>query len=414
MGSSGRRCGVTRCRVDRSMIEAVFDESLRGEGQELPNGLGYFTQFNSQNHFRDKTRNLLLKICERAPDLLDRDYYGGIGDIIGSFWIRPVEDWVPAGKSRRTKLRSLIDHLIVKYPVPEFLYSCFGSRGRESRVFIAISRGAKVVSCFNHGGYFEIPMTRRMCRYFMASPPGTPFMQAVRMAQVRAMGGSGKLARAICGTFLGREEMCDEGFWLTAIRWLCRQEGLDTGKAGPLLDYIRHRAGQARPAAELFMAGPDGRRHGPFSMKGRTLRSLTRDMEEWHRELALEKKLYGVRFSPSGFEEGVWDLRGRSRSEDGRVRWTMDEILCSEALHAEGKAMKHCVYCYAPYISEKHTSIWSLRRDDGRALTVEVENGRRRIVQARGRCNRQPAGSELKVLRLWARENRLRVSLWHL
>lgn len=404
---------MTRCRVDRSMIEAIFDESLRGGGQKLPNGLGYFTQFNSQNHFRDKTRNLLLTIFERAPDLLDRDYYERIRDVINSFWIRPLEDWVPGGKSRRKKLRSLIDHLIVKYPVPEFLYSCFGSRGRESRVFIAISRGARIVSCFNNGGYFEIPMTRRMCRYFMESPPGTPFMHAVRKAQVRAMGGSGKLAGAICGTFLGREEMWDEEFWFTAIRWLCRQNGPDTGKVGPLLDYIRHSVGQAPSLVDRFILGLAGEKHKPFSMKGRTLRSLTRDMEEWHRELAVEKKLYGVKFSPSGFEEGVWELRGRSCSKDGRVTWTMNEILCSKALHAEGKAMRHCVYCYAPSISDESTSIWSLRKDDRRALTVEVENHGRRIVQARGKCNRQPARSELSVLRMWARENRLRVSLWH-
>jgi hypothetical protein len=69
--------------------------------------------------------------------------------------------------------------------------------------------------------------------------------------------------------------------------------------------------------------------------------------------------------------------------------------------------MRHCVSCYATDIKEGRSSIWSLRCDGARALTVEVANGMRRVVQARGKCNRNPKPLELGLLHRWALANEL-------
>jgi hypothetical protein len=146
-------------------------------------------------------------------------------------------------------------------------------------------------------------------------------------------------------------------------------------------------------------------------MKGRTIRSLTRGMEEWHRQLAMEKSLYGLRFEPSGLSEGIWELKTRHGAGAGKIIWTMEEILCSKELQEEGRLMKHCVYSYTTTISKGICSIWSLRVEGQRALTVEVDHGARKIVQARGKCNRPAKPAEINLLLRWARENRLEVGI---
>ncbi len=67
----------------------------------------------------------------------------------------------------------------------------------------------------------------------------------------------------------------------------------------------------------------------------------------------------------------------------------------------------HCVATDALLCHAGHSSIWSLTVEDwcGRAerlLTLEVQNWRREIVQARGRRNRWPHPEELRILNLWA------------
>jgi hypothetical protein len=73
--------------------------------------------------------------------------------------------------------------------------------------------------------------------------------------------------------------------------------------------------------------------------------------------------------------------------------------------------MRHCVAIYAESIASGGCSIWSLRRDGNRALTIEVDNKRRRIVQAKGKCNRRPEDWELRIVERWARENAMKMTL---
>jgi hypothetical protein len=89
--------------------------------------------------------------------------------------------------------------------------------------------------------------------------------------------------------------------------------------------------------------------------------------------------------------------------------WTMDEILCSRELVREGAVMRHCLATYVDDVLEGSCSIWSLRCDSQRALTVEVKPARRLVVQARGEMNRRASASEPAMLRRWAQENRLEV-----
>ena len=78
--------------------------------------------------------------------------------------------------------------------------------------------------------------------------------------------------------------------------------------------------------------------------------------------------------------------------------------------------MSHCVYTYAAVVRQGRSSIWSLRVSEPggeleRALTVEVHNATRRVVQARGRHNRSWTADERVVLKRWAEEHSLRLGV---
>ncbi len=328
---------------------------------------------------------LLRHVEKRAPKLARHDWFWALWELARQAWLRPLDAWRPKGKAARSKLRSLIDHLVVRFPLPPFLYSVFEAPQAAVRragvdLFVALARGASLRK-LTGGPLLPAPLTRQMCHLLLASKANLELVEAVRHAQVRALGGDVRLARAVSETGLGVGFSTDEPFWATAIGWLCRQTMLDPRQVGPLVDFIRH-----RHDTELA-----------FSMKGRTAAALMRGMEEWHVALRRERKLVGVRYDPSGVIGGRWEL-GRKKP----VIWTVEEILTSRALLDEGKALRHCVYSYSHAIERKVTSIWSLRRDGERRLTIEVANTHRRIVQARGTSNRAPDDSERALLQRWA------------
>ena len=80
-----------------------------------------------------------------------------------------------------------------------------------------------------------------------------------------------------------------------------------------------------------------------FSMKGRTVKSLLRLACAWNPELA-DAGNPGFSWVPSGLQAYRYVQKCLGESE---LDWSVLELLNSAALHAEGRAMRHCVYTYA-------------------------------------------------------------------
>jgi hypothetical protein len=220
-------------------------------------------------------------------------------------------------------------------------------------------------------------------------------VQAVRLGQVLGLGGGPPLARALCHTELGRslgsEE--EETFWLTVIQWLVNHPDMPCLQVGPLVDLARARR----------------QRDGEFSLKGRTVQSVLRHIREWHAELRRAPLLGYVALPHSGVAKPRWEMPDRH----GR-KWIIEELVDSYALFDEGAEMRHCVYGYTAFVQQGRSSIWSVKVSEGaevrRAITVEVHNATREIVQARGLHNRMPNPQERFVLTRWARESDLAVA----
>lgn len=90
---------------------------------------------------------------------------------------------------------------------------------------------------------------------------------------------------------------------------------------------------------------------------------------------------------------------------------TVRELITSNDLLAEGRALKHCVYSYARSCASGRCSIWTLELESSlhkdKLLTIEVDNQSREIRQVRGYKNRYADDEEMRIIAMWAEKQRL-------
>ena len=85
-----------------------------------------------------------------------------------------------------------------------------------------------------------------------------------------------------------------------------------------------------------------------YSLKGRTVASLLRQVEEWHKELGQDRDRPSLSWPHSPFKDFRLVQR-REGAGEPRV-WTITELLTSRALDLEGRAMRHCVATDASHL----------------------------------------------------------------
>ena len=187
----------------------------------------------------------------------------------------------------------------------------------------------------------------------------------------------------------------DESFWESVIAILASDSMLDVNEVSPLVDYISMRR----------------RENTAYSMKGRTIGSLLRGMEEWHNELHRVKVFKANNYDASGFTPLSFKEEHKLNKSWVVDHWVVDEIRTSKDLADEGRALSHCVYSYSRSISDGRVSIWSLSKNNTKLITIEVSNTTKKIVQARGKYNRKIDNHEYKVMDKFASKNGLGISI---
>lgn len=316
-------------------------------------------------------------------------------------WIRPPEEWTSQVErngipQRVDQFSSLARHLFARYDVPTFLDEAwFAERSdeaiRQQKWFIHVGAGGSVRELDT-----PVHLTRRMAHEFLQRNNRESIAHNLRWIQVLGMGGDAVMARAVQRTRLGRHLDHDE-FWSTVVLFLASNPMIDPTLVGPVVDYIHHmRFAPSRVVREGGGVDEAPPPQPDFTMKGRSITKLLRQVEAWHGHLARVKDVVFQSWQPCG-------LRPFELEEDspalGRIRWSVQELLSSWELAAEGTAMGHCVVSYSDQCADGQTSIWSiglLREGDQTregALTVAVDPERRVITQARGKYNMLPHSS---------------------
>jgi hypothetical protein len=349
---------------------------------------------------RDAFKELVLHLCRQNCQRLLASRTLGIGlQYIASFWgvtIRDIGTWRRTGYNADRQLLSLVRHLFVKYPVPGFLYKAWlpGGTNPERMWFIEIAAG---VSARQLSG-LPVVLTKRMACLFLTAPNWCTPTAALRYAQVVSLGGDEWLAWHVNRSYLGQNGFRNDDFWITVIRFLAGVPMLDGTQIDAILGYINHRR-----ALEA-----------DFSMKGRTPNALLRQIEAWQdAQNRLRNRGGALQWSMSGIREGVFETAAPAD------KWfRLVELLSSNELQDEGRAMSHCVYTYARSCARGRCTIFSLRTEDlhtgtqERLATIEVDLHTYRVVQVRARFNAVPPAEHHHVIAAWAEQEGLTLVKW--
>jgi hypothetical protein len=196
------------------------------------------------------------------------------------------------------------------------------------------------------------------------------------------------------------EQSHTDPFWREALRFFCANP-VPIARMNDIIDFLRQeRAHNAN-----------------YSLKGRTLASVTAQVEQWHRAINGARRMGNAKWEGADVADAIY--HDQLISKDRRADWRFSQIKTSQALAEEGTAMHHCVYAYQQLCISGAVSIWSLKQRPAtgnqaaswsRALTIEMDNARRRLVQLRGYANRLMNADERRIVSRWASDNGLSVS----
>ncbi|WP_205508541.1 PcfJ domain-containing protein [Longitalea arenae] len=149
------------------------------------------------------------------------------------------------------------------------------------------------------------------------------------------------------------------------------------------------------------------RTNAGYNLKGRTLQSLLKQSDEWHKRSSYSGGLQYWR--PCGIE-GY-----RFEKEEGDI--VVEELISTKELMKEGRTMKHCVASYAYLCVKGRTAIYSFRRYTTEQMqetlaTIEVNIAAQKIVQAKGKMNKPVSNEVRKCMELWAKKRQLSIGAY--
>jgi hypothetical protein len=239
--------------------------------------------------------------------------------------------------------------------------------------------------------------------HFLTSADHLSIEHAIRRAELVALGAPDGFVQAVLASRLAIDLRKGE-FWRTVWAFLiANARAMDPAQIGPTIDFvqtIRHDRVAVETRDGIVMRDPP---QPSFSLKGRTVQSMFRLMQDWHRGLGVADG--GLTWGPSLLQPMLIEEPSRDPSAPPSV-WQLMELTNGAQLRTEGTALRHCVASYADRCWRGASRIWSLRVHRGERvrhlLTIEVDMTRRAVVQARGWGNRAASGKPCAYCRTGA------------
>jgi hypothetical protein len=388
--------------------KAATRRLLRGECEAVDNGfapLHAALQTPTDDGRRTLLRALLRRLLRVAPKLLepDDDTFAVLVRML-DHWrdrCRDPENWRPTTHNRTRMLESLLRHCFVEFEPPRLLQACWHEgddhAARHRSWFVGLARGRSVRS-------LDLPLacTRRMAHWFQQAPDDLDPDAALRYGQVRGLGGSEELARAVCASRLGRTFEHDD-FWRTVVAFLAQHRFERRYEVIAIVDYLYD---QRFVGAACVDANGQRRRLPPpqpnLTMAGRDPDALRRQSDAWHRRFGFV--VDGSQGGRSWERSELGGYREERQGATGRETWVVVELCSAPELRHEGQTMGHCVYTYTGDCAEGQSRIFSVRALRGGKVehVATVEWWRGRIFQVRGRRNARAPDDAERVIRSWA------------
>lgn len=319
--------------------------------------------------------------------------------------VRPAVEWQPKNYNVYKQRLSFLRWVLCKYYVPAFLLDCF----IEPTIKPPLQNGPAVppqiekannqlmfrdwCAAVGHGwSLYKLAkdiLTKKECHYFLNFTDGTAESNIWRARCIR-VGLPNKFVNVVVSTMVRRGIFIRDKQWLEFVEFLGRNyEAFDKNALHEIMDFLYAQFDQIR------------------TLKGRTVSSLTRMSNDWHRVMGRTKHTGAyVQWEGSGIP--YWDFRFKGDP----TYWFITEITDSKDLYAEGNKLKHCVGSYTSLCREGRANIFSLRKkafkEDNimyRCVTIEVKSGH--IYQTRRIMNRTPTAEEKSIIQRWAIANSL-------
>jgi PcfJ-like protein len=359
----------------------------------------------------------LRRVSQRARPA--PDFHKAIDEAKRGFESEILRDpyaWRPQMKTRdAARLRlAAARYLFARYPVAEHLEQIWidssGLGDEESRLrkrWFIVAAGGRSLYREMAGAW----LSRKEVHAFLNPLGSLSFQEAVWQAIARSYCSDPGIVLRVARSRIAQTPRPELGFWREVARFFCAHP-TTVEQMDDFRDYL----------ADCYRQNPE------FSLKGRTLVSLGRQMHEWHRDLVTiarieaarhraEAALARARGQASPFDapdhgswKGAaiadWSWSPVVKDPSKREQYLVIQLRTAAELVAETRAMHHCVASYAAKCVAGRASIWSLRRRaEGRIerlLTIELDP-QHRAIQVRGFANRTAGIEEVKLLERWAK-----------
>lgn len=310
------------------------------------------------------------------------------------------------GADSHERVLRLARHFFSHYPVPQWLDTAWrqaiaegddiGQRLKWACWFVCMGGGGSVRKMTKAMGYAVSSTT---LRYLHEAPadlaPEVTCMWAEAMAITRKRRVADWMVKHqgyhinITSPPESQSEDSFRRFWLQTVKWFARYEKeLTDEQADELLEWGWFRFDHAAREDEA-----------PFSWKGRKpgrcLAEATVYLENALRKLG---RVWDMQWSPAGVGCVIVEAPTDNGSTDV---WEFEELTHGSALKEEGVAMRHCVAGYDRRCADGVSLIVSLRCNNVRVLTLELDGKTLALKQVKGRFNRAPKECEMRVVQRW-------------
>lgn len=279
-----------------------------------------------------------------------------------------------------TQFNDWVNQCFFDYPLPDWAYRVMQTKPEEAdrKAFISWGCGQSPRSIFGlskqeNGIFHEIHF----------AVPSVRFALAYSAAMARHC--TRQLALAFAEALHGRDN-ANYPYYLQRVRslaeWFAVQPIDDFSQVRNLMDYFYRE--------NYFLRD--------FALKGRTLKSMLREMDLWHLELHQQKQ-----------GKGSWQTHNLSHVLE-KDEVIFEELDNAKELQYEGRRQHNCVASYLKKCMENRCAIVAMSElNSGQRVTLEINISDKKIVQAKGKCNAKPTSQELKYICRYARDKQLEI-----
>ncbi len=350
-------------------------ETMDAKVEELRKAIGNFSE---------------IEILKKSVGPKHAEFVAKWACLLSPFWLRSPSSW------KMESGISIVDHIFTLYTVPGFLLEQWFINSHNTTQFISfkwiswyiiIGQGGSLKKVAKH---FNWKISNKFQYYLLKTPSTLNPMQSCLHAEIHKLGGSEIDFRRLMDNRTlvldPTEPMNDKTysvFWKHTVLWLItHSEAITDEESSLIIDWAVH----------MYTEGGRNENLRGFTWKGRTVNSVLAHSLEYVQQLTLSSRI-GPQWNAKGWD---WEFEDNQKN-----KWKFNELTNGKELFEEGYAMLHCVNMYSGRCVAGTSSIFSLKKNGERSLTLEINPKNRILVQSRGKRNRKPYIDESEIVRFW-------------